>query len=267
MIENCPDIWLPALPQPNATSHKYNRGQAVILAASDMVGATILAATACARIGAGIVRVLVMGEPAQRHLQTFIPPHIIVTTDKTVLHDPLTRVVLAGCGLTGREPILQGFFEICPKSSLILDGGALRFIAAEKKYDLLTGTIITPHDGEYEDLFGNVENRTQQDYSQDYDCIIARKGAETVITTPDELGVVNRHASPWLATAGTGDVLAGMIAGLLAQGMASSYACAAAIWIHGEAGRRIGPGLVASDIPHIIPVILDDLFQNKARNA
>lgn len=262
MIENTPDIWLSDLlaHKPDTQSHKYTRGQAVIVASGDMVGATALAATACARIGAGIVRVLVADYDTKLHLQTVLPPHIIVTDDFDVIYDERTKVILAGPGVNGQDVLLDQFLDNIPHGKqVILDGGALSYIAHEGRHEVLNGAVITPHEGEYDRLFSGAE--TQAYLSTQYNCHIIRKGAETHITAPNGKECVNKHSAPWLATAGTGDVLAGMITGLCAQGLDPFQASCASVWMHGEAGIRLGAGMVASDIESVIPHILKDFYQ------
>ena len=115
--------------------------------------------------------------------------------------------------------------------------------------------MLTPHAGEFKKLFGEI---SAQDAAQKTMGIVVLKGATTTITDGVRT-VENTQASPYLASAGTGDVLAGFIGGLLAQGMAPFDAACAAVWIHGEAGQRLGAGLVASDLPNTVPDILKSL--------
>ena len=260
MIENTLQLWANDLPVPDANSHKYSRGQAVILASSDMTGATILAASACARMGAGIIRVIVANEDAKKYYQTLLPPPIIVTTDFDNVYFKHTKAILLGPGLSQGDELTARFFEHMPEDkNIILDGGALTYIAKNNHYNLLGNTIITPHEGEYSKLF-NDQNVT--DASDQYNCLIVKKGAQTIICDHKNK-LANNHSSPWLASAGTGDVLAGMITGLVAQDMDKMQAAAAAVWMHGEAGKQIGCGLVASDIEKILPQIYKNLLTTR----
>lgn len=126
--------------------------------------------------------------------------------------------------------------------------------------------IITPHQGEFDrafpDLGGGVETRAVA-AARLTASLVVLKGRDTIVAAPDGRLVVNSRSSAYLATAGTGDVLAGLIAGLLAQGMPPFEACCAAIWIHAEAGIRFGPGLVAGDIPDMVPAILSRLLAGR----
>jgi len=249
-MKNHPDIWKRQLQKPDAQSHKYKRGSAVIYAAPLMSGATNLAAQSCARIGAGLVNVLA-GENGEL-FRTILPAHIIVRDDLNWFDDRVTARLYGSGGL----PCAVDFTKPMPT---ILDADALQSAILGKLNDEY---ILTPHEGEFARLFPDIDLTDRKsaalEAARQANAIVLLKGADTLIGHPDGRSVRNTNSSPYLASAGTGDVLAGMITGLCAQGMEPFYAACAATWIHGEAGKRIGAGLVASDIPDKIPEILHD---------
>ena len=154
---------------------------------------------------------------------------------------------------------MKSVLDFGPDCARVLDADAI----VSKLSGLDENCILTPHQGEFERAFGRLEgSRSEQAQAAARlsGALVVLKGAETIIAHPDGRFAINTHASPWLAKAGTGDVLAGMIAGLLAQGMPSFESALAAVWIHGEAGIEIGPGLIAGDIPEAIPGILRKLL-------
>lgn len=248
VTQNSPDIWQNHMPKLSENSHKYTRGHALIYGAPELTGASILAATACARIGAGLVTLL--GGAKADIYRMALPPHIMVRDDMEWFDERITAQ-LYGCGGLACPPDHKRAIHT------ILDAAALEDLPER----LSPETILTPHSGEFDRYLGAykcsddpLENAKSA--SKALGCIIVLKGARTVIAAPDGQCAENNHASPYLASGGTGDVLAGMITGLCAQRMEPFMAACAAVWIHGETGIRIGAGLVATDIPDKIPEIL-----------
>jgi hydroxyethylthiazole kinase-like uncharacterized protein yjeF len=252
MTFNNPDLWINTLPVRN-NGHKYDYGHAFIYGAPEMTGASRLAASACARMGAGLVSVLCANE-AYNIYRTTLPSHIIVQNDLKYKHDKLSARLYGSGGL----PCKPDFEQDIPT---VLDAEALKYLPDR----LSSNYILTPHDGEFAKTFPDIKGDKQKKAlvaASQTNAIIVLKGAETIIAHPDRRVVTNHHSSPMLASGGTGDVLAGMITGLLAQGMDPFHAACAAVWIHGEAGLTIGHGLVASDIEAILPKILTMLINS-----
>lgn len=156
-------------------------------------------------------------------------------------------------------------------ASAVLDADALTVFqdSPDVLYDSIQGPVVlTPHPGEFKRVFpGLLEHHGRETAASEAatksGSVILLKGAQTVIASPDGRLVRNDHASPFLATAGSGDVLAGVIGGLMAQGMAPFDAACAASWIHGETGRRLGPGLIAEDLPESLPGILKTFYEER----
>ena len=249
-MKNHPDIWQEHLKNPDAQSHKYTRGSALIYAAPEMSGASNLAAQACARVGAGLVNVAA-GKNADL-FKTILPAHIIVRNDLKWFDERITARLYGSGGM----PCAVDFSRHVPT---VLDADALQIDVLE---NLDSNYVLTPHLGEFGRLFSDINTDNKEnaaiEAAKRSGSIIVLKGAHTVIAHHEGRTITNDHGSPHLASAGTGDVLAGMITGLCAQGIEPFIAACAATWIHGEAGKRIGAGLVASDIPDKIPEILHD---------
>tara|TARA_B100001750_G_scaffold221236_1_gene209543 strand:- start:56 stop:850 length:795 start_codon:yes stop_codon:yes gene_type:complete len=251
---NSPDLWNEALPVKKDSGHKYDAGHAFIYAAPEMTGATRLAATACARMGVGLVTVLCKDDTYDI-FRGSLPAHIIARNDLSYYHDKLSARLYGSGGMACK-------IDFGVDVPTVLDAAALKHLPET----LSPHYILTPHEGEFAktfpDISGDKENAARV-AAQMVNAIIVLKGQKTVIAAPDGRVVVNTHASPYLATGGTGDVLAGMITGLLAQKMPSFEAACAGVWMHGEAGIALGAGLVASDIEIILPKILTMLHQRK----
>lgn len=255
VVSNSPALWSALLPRPAPDAHKYHRGHSIILGANNYTGATRLAAEACSRIGSGLVTVL-SATQADLYRAT-LPADIMVRADNIdALNRPTT--LLAGPGGCDEDQARQ-LLAADPELPLILDADAIRLSP-----ELSSRTcVLTPHAAEFERYFQTTADQTTDQAAaaaQSSGHVIVLKGPYTVIAAPEGRVALNTTASPYLAKAGTGDVLAGLITGLVAQGMPPFEAACAAVWIHGQAGMRIGPGLIPQDIVGELRSILKDLL-------
>lgn len=244
---NTPALW--SLPSPAVGGHKYDRGHLTITA-GEMGGAAILAAMAARRIGAGLVT-LAGADPL------VAPPGVIVTRAEIgdLLNDLRRRVWLCGPGLgvAAAGAVLDRL--IAAGRTVVADADALT--AAAGRAERLHGVAaIMPHQGEFTrvfpDLVGDRLSRARIAAAQ-IGGVVILKGPDTVIASPDGRAAINDNAPPALATAGSGDTLAGIAAGLLAQEMGVFEACCAAVWLHGAAAAAAGEGLIAEDLADRLP--------------
>jgi hydroxyethylthiazole kinase-like uncharacterized protein yjeF len=245
--------WLWTLPRRAATGHKYSSGDVTILSGT-MPGASRLACAAARRAGAGMVTLLAT--------EKFIPPEagLIVRTDalETLLEDKRRAVWVCGPGLGVAEAGGKLAQLIAAGRKIVADADALTACAG--KPETLRGTaIITPHAAEFTRVFGPAGDdklKAAREAAASCGAVVILKGADTVIAAPDGRAAINDNAPPWLATGGTGDVLAGLAAALLAQGMPPFEAACAAVWLHGAAAAKCGSGMLAEDLPRRIAEVM-----------
>jgi ADP-dependent NAD(P)H-hydrate dehydratase / NAD(P)H-hydrate epimerase len=279
---NAPAIWMKALPRPDAASHKYARGAALILSGSaHHTGAARLAARAALRAGAGIVSVAsppdAVAVNAARLTAVMVAPFANVHEFETLLADERRRAILlgpgAGVGPTLRKLVALALTRAAEKRTIVLDADALTSFAGDagRLAALIRrgghGAVLTPHEGEFAKLFeGAPQVRLADDKltraraaARAMGAVVLVKGADTVVAAPDGRAAIGWDLPPWLATAGSGDVLAGLAAGLAAQDMPAFEAASAAVWLHGACGRAVGPGLIAEDLPDALPGVLKAL--------
>lgn len=281
-IENSPSVWSGWLRRPRASDHKYTRGHAVVVSGpAHATGAARLAARGALRIGAGLVTVAsprdavtvnaahltaIMLQPFdtpaefaaliadKRITSILVGPAAGVGPDTARLVDAAlmsdARVVLDADALTSFEASPDALFE-----------ATRRAVTTNRPHSthLVERAVLTPHEGEFRRLFpgldGSKLDRARAAAALS-GAIVVLKGADTVIAAPDGQAAINANAPPWLATAGSGDVLAGFITGLLAQGMPAWEAACASAWLHGECANRFGAGLIAEDIAEVLPGVL-----------
>ena len=258
---NHPSLW--ALPSLEVSAHKYTRGHLTILAGAAMPGAARLAASAARRLGAGLVTLHAENLELAAMLRADAPGQLVSdATLEALLMDERRKVWLAGPGLLPHDATRAAIRSLIEAGkTLVADAGGL--IAAAEAPDLLRGAaVITPHAGEFARLFGapgaDRLSATRAAAAR-LGAVVVLKGPDSIIAAPVGRVIINDNAPPSLATAGTGDILAGAIAALLAQGMAPFEAAAAAVWLHGAAAVSGPPGLIAEDLPALIAKARHDL--------
>jgi hydroxyethylthiazole kinase-like uncharacterized protein yjeF len=273
--ENDPAWWADTFPWPRTEGHKYSRGHALVAGGAVMTGAGRLAARSAARLGAGLVTVA-SPEPAfpvYAAALTGVIVHPVAGSKDfaALLADRRRNAALIGPGAgVGEETQEKTMAILAAGKSAVLDADALTSFAATPQRlfaAIRAPCVMTPHEGEFARLFDPDGSRIERARAaaRRSGAVIVLKGPDTVIAAPDGRAAINANAPPSLATAGSGDVLAGMILGLLAQGMDAFAAAAAAVWLHGAAARGVGPGLVADDLIEALGSALRDLRRNHDR--
>ncbi|MEM7767827.1 MAG: NAD(P)H-hydrate dehydratase [Pseudomonadota bacterium] len=277
--DNGPHLWLDALPRPNSDSHKHSRGHLTcVTGPASQTGAARLAARGGLRVGAGLVTLL--SPPDAVLINAAQVTAIMVRGFETP--SELTGEVLdatacvigpaAGVNDKTRENVLA---VLRIRRPTVVDADALTVFENSPKSlfrELHGGCVLTPHPGEFRRLFPGLVERyplhldATKAAADSTGAVVVLKSATTIIASPGGEVYANEHASPYLATAGSGDVLAGFIGGLLAQGMDTLPAALAGVWLHGEAGLRLGPGLIAEDLPEILPSILGAMLNSALEN-
>lgn len=282
---NAPPLWGELFPVPRLDGHKYTRGHAVVVSGGlASTGAGRLAARGALRAGAGLVTLASPREAlavnAAANLAVMVRPVDGADEFREFLSDPRCNAVVLGPG-TGvgggtRDLVLAA---LAGERAVVLDADALTsfagdpevLIAAIRKRQPAV-TVLTPHEGEFARFFEKLVEEPQTRFEKA--CLTAEKsgsfvllkGPDTIVAAPDGRAAIAENAPPWLATAGSGDVLAGMVGGLLAQGMPGFEGAAAAVWLHGEAGNEAGPGLIAEDLPEVLPRVYRRLFPRLGRD-
>ena len=274
---NEPDLWREKLPSTGRDAHKYSRGHvAVFSGGPTATGAARLAAIAAARSGAGAVTVLSPGNALTvnaAHLTSIMLARCDSAEDAlSFIAGRKVGALVIGPGY-GRGPNTCDMVGAVLSSSVpaVLDADALTSFDADPEALFAacranrSMPILTPHEGEFRRVFADLADMPSRlerarRAAERAGAVIVSKGPDTVIAAPDGRAAINVNGSRWLATAGSGDTLAGIAAGLRAQDMPAWEAACAAVWIHAEAGRRFGPGLIAEDLAGQLPPILRELF-------
>ncbi len=245
------EIGAPALPPLDPAGHKYSRGLVHCLAGK-MPGAIALAARSAAAAGAGYVRVST--SVAIDNL-----PSAIVQTDTAVVNDPRVGAILVGPGMGDIPQILT--LALTAPRPIVIDADAIGAVGEPER---LVGhdVILTPHEGEFVTLFGDLPGSKPERAlaaAKASRSIIVYKGPDTLVAAPDGRLGFAPPSPAWLASAGTGDVLAGLVAAVRARGMPAFEAACAAVWLHGRAAERAGPGMIADDLVAALPATIADL--------
>ena len=280
-FENVPQFWRKSFPVPQVDSHKYVRGHAIVVS-GDMAatGAARMAARGALRAGAGLVT-LASPRDALAVNAAALTAVMVRAIDTAVEFAELlsnrrlnTCVIGPGAGIGDRtrDFVLTG---LSAQRNLVLDADALTSFAGapDRLFEAIKAShdpqvVLTPHEGEFPRLFSDISNKHPfrsklervRAAAERSGATVLLKGPDTVVASPDGRATIAANAPPWLATAGAGDVLSGIIAGLLAQGVPAFEAASIGVWMHGEAARQAGPGLIAEDLPEVLPAVHRQLF-------
>ncbi len=273
---NEPPLWRAAFPLPKIDAHKYARGHAVVVSgAMPRTGAARLAARGALRAGAGLVTIASPRDALSVHAATNDAVMVRAVDDASelsaLLNDRRFNAVLlgpaGGIGQPMRDLVLAA---LAGERAVVLDADALTSFS-DYPASLFGGiesrsgpVVLTPHEGEFARLFGALSPESKLERARSAarasGATVLLKGPDTVVAAADGRASIAANAPPWLATAGSGDVLSGFVAGLLAQGMPPFEAASAAVWLHGEAANEAGPGLISEDLAEALPAVYRKLF-------
>lgn len=279
--ENLPQAWRWAFPVPRIDGHKYARGHAVVVSGDlASTGAARLAARAALRAGAGLVT-LASPRDALAVNAAALTAVMVRAVDNPIQFAELLDdkrlnacVIGPGAGVSART---RDFVHtaLSAQRHLVLDADALTSFAGapDRLFEAIKASdgqqvVLTPHEGEFPRLFSDISNKHPgrsklervRAAAERSGAVVLLKGADTVIASPDGRATVAANAPPWLATAGAGDVLSGIIAGFLAQGVAAFEAASIGVWMHGESASEAGPGLIAEDLTEVLPAVFRRLY-------
>ena len=281
IFENTPQLWRKSFPVPRTDGHKYARGHALVLSGElASTGAARMSARAALRAGAGLVT-LASPRDALAVNAAALTAVMVRAVDNPVQFAELFNdkrfnacVIGPGAGV-GTRTIDFVHTALSARRHLVLDADALTSFAGspERLFESIKASsdpqvVLTPHEGEFPRLFSDISNkhpgRSKLDRvraaAERSGAVVLLKGPDTTVAAPDGRAVIAANAPPWLATAGSGDVLAGIIAGLMAQGVDAINAASMGVWMHGEAAREAGPGLIAEDLPETMPAVIRHLY-------
>ncbi len=280
-FENVPQSWQKFFPVPDIGGHKYARGHAVVVSGElASTGAARLAARGALRAGAGLVTVASPRDALAVNAAALTAVMVRAIDNALQFAELLddrrlgTVVIGPGAGVSART---RDFVHtaLSARRSLVLDADALTSFAdaPERLFEQVKASgdakvVLTPHEGEFPRLFSDISNKHPgrsklervRAAAERSGAVVLLKGPDTVVASPDGRASIASNAPPWLATAGAGDVLAGMIAAFLAQGAPAHEAACIGVWMHGEAANEAGPGLIAEDLPEVLPAVFRGLY-------
>src|SRR3954467_6830816 len=280
-FENVPKLWRGVFPVPKVDSHKYARGHALVMSGDfAATGAARLSARGALRAGAGLVTLASPRNALAVNASALTAVMVRAVDTREEFAELLTDKRLNACVLGpggGIGERTRAFVRVALSAgrALVLDADALTSFAdaPDHLFDAIKASpdsrvVLTPHEGEFPRLFSDMSNKHPlrsklervRAAAERSGAVVLLKGPDTVVASPDGRAAISANAPPWLATAGAGDVLAGMIAGLLAQGVPAFEAACMATWMHGEAGSGAGPGLIAEDLPEVLPAVFRRLY-------
>ncbi len=281
-FENTPELWQAVFPVPRVDGHKYSRGHAVVMSGGiAATGAARLAARAALRAGAGLVTVASPHDALAVHAAALTAVMVRACDSpmdfaQLLADRRLNACVIgpaAGVGQPTRDRVLTALGQ--EGRAVVLDADALTSFSErpDELFDAIKKwsdpqVVLTPHSGEFSRLFNSIIGESEtllkleetRAAARRAGAVVLLKGPDTVVASPDGRAAIAANAPPWLATAGTGDVLAGMIGGMLAQRVPAFEAACIGTWMHGEAGQEAGPGLIAEDLPEVLPAVLRRLY-------
>jgi len=271
---DAPALWRSAFPRMDPRGHKYSRGHAVVVSGGlSTTGAARLAARAALRVGAGLVTIATPREALAVNAAASLAVMVRRVDGASELAEFLVdkrrnAVVLGPGGGVGPAMREQVQAALASEAAVLLDADALTSFADEPTALVAAigkragrGVVLTPHEGEFSRLFSKINEISKSNSKLEkvrlaagiVGAVVVLKGPDTVIAAPDRRAAIADNGPPTLATAGSGDVLSGLIAGLLAQGMPPFEAASAGVWLHGEAAAEFGAGLIAEDLPEMVP--------------
>ena len=280
-FENTPRHWRRSFPVPRVDGHKYARGHALILSGGvASTGAARLAARGALRAGSGLATLATPRDSLAVNAAA-LTAVMVRAVDTTIefaeaLSDKRFNACVIGPGAgVGARTVDFVHTALSAQRPVVLDADALTSFAEapERLFESIKAShdpqvVLTPHEGEFPRLFSDLSNKTPgrsklervRAAAERSGAVVLLKGPDTTVAAPDGRAIIAANAPPWLATAGAGDVLAGMIAGFLAQGVEAFEAASIGVWMHGEAAREAGPGLIAEDLPETLPAVTRRIY-------